>query len=108
MNAVKAAFLFLIVHLHATGHCAMPNVVWNSRFIDTACQAQASPINVALACYDVKRQVIYLPDGWDQFNHDDEKLLYHEMDRHIEQACLGHVFTEAEPLSVLEAEYYAP
>jgi hypothetical protein len=107
-SAIQAAFIFLVLHLGVHKPCPLPNVIWSSPFIISECQKYARPDDQALSCYDPDRVMIILPDGWSEYSHSDEALLYHEMDRHVEQVCLGRRFTEDEPRTVLQAEGFAP
>lgn len=108
MTPIASAFAILIAALHVSGPCPMPHVLRSSDIIATTCQHRTLPGNHADACYFPASQTIVLRTDWDADSHYDQRMLFHEMDRYIEQACLGHVFHQAEPESVLAAEALAP
>jgi len=108
ISPIASAFTFMVIHPHAPANCIAPKVIWSSVYVDTVCQAVAKPEDRAVSCYDRHRRLIILKDGWRAFNRDDEALLYHEMYRHVWQACLKRSFTATEPEAVVEAEELAP
>lgn len=103
ITPASIAFGWLVLHLHAPLNCEPPHVRYSSQYIDTECQKQAMYGYTAKSCYDRAKKVIIMPDG--PLN---EALLWHEMDRYVEETCLGRVFTDAEPHSVIDAEGWAP
>ena len=108
MTPVQAAFVALVAFWHPHKKCLMPKVIYSTDFVTKSCQAFAQHGKKALACYIPATKTIVLPDTCeDNPRHDCLKLLYHEMDRHVELAC-GHILREPEPDSVLAAEGLAP
>jgi len=105
---IRDSFVKLSKYYGVSTGCTMPKVVFSSAFITSRCQPNAQKGTKAMACYIPSTQTIYLPSSWDGSSHYEQRLLYHEMDRHIEQACLGRAFFEPEPQSVLDAEKLAP
>ena len=108
MTPIETAFIALVTFWHPIQPCPMPHVVYNSDIIATTCQRQALHGYQAKACYFPKTQTIVLRSEWDADSHYDERMAFHELDRHIEMVCMGHRFKEAEPESVLAAEEMAP
>ena len=107
-NPALLAFAALAINLQAV-NCPPPLVAFSTDVIQTVCQKQALPNHHALSCYFPGYHLIVLPDSCEGAdNHFCNRLAYHEASRHVRQACLGEVFTDPEPVSVLQDEELAP
>lgn len=90
------AFVLVVLYAHAPTPCPMPRIVHSQLAIEHVCQPHALPGYRAQACYVHGISTIYLPE------RDNDRLLLHEMGRHVYDKCLGRRITDDELLEVEE------